>query len=239
MLAVDARFDIAHTVVTEIADQTARETRQPRRLLHLKAAGVVGDPLEGIVGIRLFDEFTVDTTLDRRATHAENLAAGQTDERIASPGLAALHRFEQKRVRAIAEFEIGADRRIQVAGKFARQRNVGVVRHGVEIVKRGGTALAAANDKRRVTLRSAPSPPLAQVCGLRIRLPDQHCRQAKNHLDARMIREFRAVPTSPTAFRSPFIQRFPPCASSVRKYSVVDASATKAASQTRVQPPEA
>ncbi len=107
-------FDVAHGVVAEIADQAAVEAGQLRQVRGVEALLEVFDERQGILGLGLFHHLAVAVQFDPLPEHLEYLPAGQADDRVAPPFLPPLNRFEQVRVGAAGQFQIGAQGRVEI-----------------------------------------------------------------------------------------------------------------------------
>ena len=125
-----ARLEQAHAFVAEVADEAAGETRQRVVRRHPDGRRVATQPGDRIGCFQLLRHCAIDGHGDRVALDPDHLAGAEADERVAAPLRPAVHRFEQVGVWAVGQLQEGADRRIEVAGEFARQRDVGVVGHG-------------------------------------------------------------------------------------------------------------
>ena len=116
-------LDIAHTVVTEVTDQSTVEARQAGDGRHVVAR------LEGFnEGQRVFDVMAfgldaIDGDADVMVMNPQHGAARQADDRITAPFLAALHRFEQVGVGLVGQFQVDRQRRVEVGQGFAGQRD--------------------------------------------------------------------------------------------------------------------
>ena len=118
-----ARLDVAHRVVAEVARQPAAEARQAGQRRHLEARLVVADEVQRIVGfVRGLAVWRwVSVTL--LAAHRDAGLGGQADEGIAPEAFAALHRFQQVGIRLVGELEIQRQRRVEIGEGFRDQRD--------------------------------------------------------------------------------------------------------------------
>jgi hypothetical protein len=133
-----ARLDVADRFEAEVADQAAGEGRQ------------AGDARHLVRGAQLFhlgqwiDEFARGHDLAVRARLQHVAAEGvgqprrQADDRVAPPGLTALHRFEQVGVRAVGELEVDRQRRVEVGQHLAHHRDARVAFGGEAVELLGG-----------------------------------------------------------------------------------------------------
>ncbi len=121
-----ARFDVAHGVVAEIAGQTAAEARQARAQRDLVALLEGGDEVQRVAFVRL-DHAAIGDDLGAVANRAQQRARMQTDEGIAPEALAAHHRFQQEGVRAavvrLRQLQVQRQRRLQVGQRLGDQRD--------------------------------------------------------------------------------------------------------------------
>ena len=130
-------LDVAHRVITEVAGETAAETRQARTRRDFEALLILLDERERIAFIRL-DDVAVRDDLRLAVLHAHGRAGRQPDERVAPEALAAHDGFQQERVRAVAlglrELEVERERRFEVGEGFGDERNavVAFVRQRLE-----------------------------------------------------------------------------------------------------------
>ena len=133
-----ARLDVAHRVVAEVTDQAAGEARH---------AGVIGDaeaslerrePRQRIGAARLLDQGAATLDGDALAAHSDQAAAGQADDGVTTPLLAALNGLEEVGVRTLGQLEVGAQGRVEVGEDLAHQRDavIALVRQGAKFVGR-------------------------------------------------------------------------------------------------------
>ena len=116
-------LEVAHDVVGEKADRAAEEARQIGRLIGAKTAHLVAQAFERILDRAHFDAATRPYEVQAAAPSAQHHRGLRAEEGVASPLLSALHALEQKGVIAARDLEKGADRRLQVGGNFAPDRN--------------------------------------------------------------------------------------------------------------------
>ncbi len=121
-----ARLDVAHGVVAEIAGQAAAEPRQARAQRDLVALLEGGDEFQRIAVMR-FDHLAVGDDLGAVAGGAQQRARMQADEGIAPEALAAHHGFQQEGVRAavvrLRQLQVQRERRLQVGQRLGDQRD--------------------------------------------------------------------------------------------------------------------
>src|SRR5690606_1464788 len=91
----EAGFHIADSVITEVADQAARETLVPLQWRNPVALLELVDENEGIVPCHFLHDNPVRLHSDVVADHTQHSPARQADNRIASPLFSALDRFEE------------------------------------------------------------------------------------------------------------------------------------------------
>ena len=117
-------LDVADGVVAEIADQATDEARQTLAGSRHPITGLeLLNPGQRVRAVQRFDDLAGVLDGYTLATHPDDLAAGQADDGVAAPLLAALHRFEQVAVRRVGQFEIGAKRRVEISQDFAGDGN--------------------------------------------------------------------------------------------------------------------
>ncbi len=121
-----ARLDVAHGVVAEIAGQAAAEARQARAQRDLVALFEGGDEVQRVAFVRL-DHAAVSDDLGAVAGRAQQRARMQADEGIAPEALAAHHRFQQEGVRAaivrLRQLQVQRQRRLQIGQRLGDQRD--------------------------------------------------------------------------------------------------------------------
>jgi D-serine deaminase-like pyridoxal phosphate-dependent protein len=102
--ARQAGFDIADGVIAEATDQTTAEARQAGGRRGAKALHVLADEVERVGVVFAFgDAIAVENQYLMRIDD-DPRRTGQADDRVAAKALAALHRFEQVGVGALASF---------------------------------------------------------------------------------------------------------------------------------------
>jgi hypothetical protein len=155
----ELRFDVAHRVVAEIADQSAREARQAGNVRHLEARHEFREVGHRVGVLAAFGDAVAGEQQNRRAGHGDARRRGEPDERVAAEALAALHRFEQIRVRAIGELEIDRQRGVEIGEGLEGDGDAVVALLGqtVEIGFVHGDRRRAAS-MRLSTIASAESP---------------------------------------------------------------------------------
>ena len=126
----EARFDPADALETEITDQAAGEHRQFRQARHLVLRAQAVDFGQRVGELARFHRFAVFAHGEGVAAELEGAARRQADDGIAAPGFAAFHRFEQIGVRAVGQFQIDRQRRVEVGQHLAH--------HGNAVVAGGG-----------------------------------------------------------------------------------------------------
>ena len=89
-----ARFDVAHGVVAEDADQATAKPRQAGLMRHLEAGLIGRDIGQRICGFARFDDRAVVRAGDLMPVHGQARIGGETDEGITTETFAALHRFK-------------------------------------------------------------------------------------------------------------------------------------------------
>ena len=121
--ALELRLDMADGVVAEAADEPAGEARQPGQRRGAVAREILSHELEriGRVGL-LRDALAVD---DEHLVPADDdpRLRRQADERVAAEAFAALHGFEEIRVRPGGELEVDRERRVEVGEGLEHQRH--------------------------------------------------------------------------------------------------------------------
>ena len=130
VLVGEALLDIADGVVAEVAGQPAGEARQPRHRRGLEACLEVGDEIQRVGQAVLLDDLAVGFHRQQMGANPEHGARRQADEGVAPEALAAHHRFEQVGIGRVGELEVHRQRRFQVAGEFAHQRDAVVALAG-------------------------------------------------------------------------------------------------------------
>ncbi len=101
-------LDITHRVVTEVTHQTTAKAWQTFQVRRTKPLLEILDPLQRVVTVGFFDQFTVGAQLDALPVHAQYRATRQADNGVAPPLLAALHGLEQIGVRPAGELQVSA-----------------------------------------------------------------------------------------------------------------------------------
>ena len=118
-----ALLDVAHGVVAEIAHQATVEPGQLGQIRGVESLLVVVHESQGIIHLCLLDHFAVAADLNAVVKDFQHFLAGQADDRIAAPFLAALYRFEQVGIGPAGQFQIGAEGSVQVRQYFAVHRD--------------------------------------------------------------------------------------------------------------------
>ena len=101
---------------------------------HLDAVHELGHVVERIAVVATFDEAVVGEQQHRAAMHFDARRGGQTDDRVASEALAALHGFEQVGVGRVGQLQVNRERGIEIRKGFEGNRNavIALVGQGVE-----------------------------------------------------------------------------------------------------------
>ncbi len=86
-----SRLHIAHTVITEIAHQTAVEARQPGNVRHPVTGLELLDEGQRILALMLLGEDAIDLDPGSTTLHLEHGTGRQADDGVTPPFLAALH----------------------------------------------------------------------------------------------------------------------------------------------------
>ncbi len=121
--AGQARLDVAHGVVAEIAREAAAKARQARTQRHLEALLERLDESERVAVVRL-DDLAVGDHLGAHAGALHPRARRQADERVAPEALAADDGLQQEALRLSAgELEVQRQRRLEVGESLEDQRD--------------------------------------------------------------------------------------------------------------------
>ncbi len=114
-------LDVAHTVVAEIAHQSAIEARQPfdRRNPVALLEGL--DEGQRVLDLQAFRLDPIDGHPHLIAVNAQHGAARQSDDRVSPPLLTALDGFEQIGVRRVGQFQVQRQRGVEVGERLERQ----------------------------------------------------------------------------------------------------------------------
>jgi hypothetical protein len=134
--AGQARLDVAHRVVAEVARQAAAEARQAGPQRDLETLLVGGDEVQR-VALEGLDDLAVGDDLGAEARGTQQAACGQADEGIAPEALAPHDRLEQEAEGAAAgELQVQRERGFQVRQRLGGQRDA-VVAFGGQAVEFG------------------------------------------------------------------------------------------------------
>ena len=114
-----ALFDIAHGVIAEVAHQAAVKPGQLVQIRSVKAHLVRLHEGQRIVHLFGFDNLAAAADLDPMVKHLQHFMAGQADDGVTAPFLAALDGLEQVGTGPAGEFEISAQRRVEVGQHLA------------------------------------------------------------------------------------------------------------------------
>ncbi|MDT4829051.1 hypothetical protein FQZ97_624610 [compost metagenome] len=118
-----ALLDVAHAVIAEVADQPAVEARQPRQGRYAVAVLELFDEGQRVFAFEMLGLDAVDLDARRVAVDPQHGAAGQADDRVAAPLLAALHGFEQVGVGTVGQLQVDGQRGVEIGEGFAGERN--------------------------------------------------------------------------------------------------------------------
>ena len=116
-------FHVTDAVVAEIPDQAAVEAGQARQGRHPVASLEFFDECQWIVCLKVFADRAVHRDGNPLTGYRQHRPAGQADDGIASPALAALGGFQQIGKRPPGEFQVGGQRRFEIGQGFDDNRN--------------------------------------------------------------------------------------------------------------------
>ena len=118
-----ARLDVAHRVVAEVARQPATKARQPRAQRHLETLLVLRDEVQRIA-FHTLHHCAVGDDFGDKAVGPQQRARGQADEGIAPKTLPTHHAFQQEAVvRAAGQFEVQRQRCFEVRKGLGDERD--------------------------------------------------------------------------------------------------------------------
>ncbi len=120
------RLDVANRLEAEVADQAAAKCGQLRQARHVVLRAQVFDFREWVVEMAALGDLAGVLHFELMPAQAVYAFRREADDRIAPPGGAALDRFEQESVRAVSEFQVHRQRRIEVGKHLAHQRDARV-----------------------------------------------------------------------------------------------------------------
>src|SRR5690606_14781723 len=103
-------LDVTHRVITEVTDEAAIETRQAGQFRHAVTLAEFRDPRDRVVRLVFFHHLAGGFHAQGLAGDAQYGVAGQADEGITAPLLAALNGLEEVAAGSATELEVDAQR---------------------------------------------------------------------------------------------------------------------------------
>ena len=131
--AVGDVFEMVNALVAEIADQSAGKAGQFGNFGRFEAGVELLDNVQRVAFMR-FGELVVAVDFGGAAGNFEVGVARQADEGIAPEAFAAHHGFEQVGKRAVGEFQVKRQRRVQICQQLLDEGDAVIALRGLGLV---------------------------------------------------------------------------------------------------------
>ena len=126
-------FEMVNALVAEIAHQSAGEARQLGDFGRFETGVELFDNVQRVAFVR-FGQLVVAVDFGGAAGHFEISVARQADERIAPEAFAAHHGFEQVGKRAVGEFQVKRQGRVQIGQQLLNEGDAVITLRGLGLV---------------------------------------------------------------------------------------------------------